>query len=261
MSGAPPRDAAASRPRAISGTYIAIESKRLLGRAPVLFFCLAMPIGFYVLFDLAYGGMAAPDEQGLVNASFMVAMAVYGVAITCATAAASVALERPLGWNRQLRLTPLRPWAYAVCKIGAAAAVSALGILLLYAVGFAWGKAVVPAAWWPASALIVWLTGSVTFAALGLIVALAFRGETGSALAVPLILIFAFTSGVFQIPINNAVFQAAMQFVPMYGINEIAQSGLGDQPPGPAAWINLFAWMGIAAAGAIVLFRRDTARQ
>jgi ABC-2 type transport system permease protein len=245
----------------MSWTYVAIEVKRLLSRPAVLFFCVAMPVGFYVLFDAAFGDAAGAGLEGSVNAVFLVSMGVYGAALAAGSATVSVAHERPLGWNRQLRLTPLRPWAYAAAKILAAMIVSALSVAVLYAVGLVWGKAAITPAWWVVSGLFIWAVGSVTFAALGLVVALGFRGETGSAIMIPLLLVCAFLSGVFQIPIDNSVYQTVMQFIPMYGIDQIASAPITGQPAGWSAWANAIVWLVSLSGLAVILFRRDTARQ
>ena len=46
----------------------------------------------------------------------MVSMALYGGALIAAATGAGVALERSLGWSRQLRLTPLNPAVYITMK-------------------------------------------------------------------------------------------------------------------------------------------------
>ena len=46
----------------------------------------------------------------------MVSMALYGAALTAASGGAMVAIERALGWSRQLRLTPLNPAVYIAMK-------------------------------------------------------------------------------------------------------------------------------------------------
>ena len=46
----------------------------------------------------------------------MVSMALYGGALIAASTGAGVAVERALGWSRQLRLTPLNPTVYILIK-------------------------------------------------------------------------------------------------------------------------------------------------
>ena len=55
--------------------------------------------------------------HGNVSAYLMISFAVYGSMIANTAAGASVAIERALGWSRQLRLTPLNPLAYMATKV------------------------------------------------------------------------------------------------------------------------------------------------
>ena len=52
-----------------------------------------------------------------------------------------VALERALGWSRQLRLTPLNPVVYIVMKALVALVMGALAITAVNMVGVLQGKA------------------------------------------------------------------------------------------------------------------------
>ena len=68
---------------------------------------------------LAFGGQDGWDDPaglGNVAAYILVSMALYGAALTAAAGGSMVALERSLGWSRQLRLTPLHPVAYILMK-------------------------------------------------------------------------------------------------------------------------------------------------
>ena len=47
----------------------------------------------------------------------MISLAVYGAMIATTGGGAMVAVERALGWSRQLRLTPLNPLAYIAVKV------------------------------------------------------------------------------------------------------------------------------------------------
>jgi len=82
-----------------------------------MFFTLVMPPAFFLLF----GGLSAAyhsERAGLGNVSayLMISFAVYGSMSANTSAGASVAVERALGWSRQLRLTPLSPVAYVAIK-------------------------------------------------------------------------------------------------------------------------------------------------
>ena len=72
----------------------------------------------------------------------MVSMALYGAALTSRPRPAPmVALERALGWSRQLRLTPLNPVVYIVIKAIVALVMGALAIAVVNVIGARAGQA------------------------------------------------------------------------------------------------------------------------
>ena len=83
-------------------------------------------------------------------------MGLYGAALTAAAAGAMVAMERSLGWSRQLRLTPLNPVAYILIKAFVALSVGAIAIVVVNLTGLAQGKPDMPASTWIASAWSPW---------------------------------------------------------------------------------------------------------
>ena len=103
-------------------------------------------------------------------------MALYGAALTAAAAGSMVALERALGWSRQLRLTPLNPVAYIVIKAIVALAMGALAIAAVNVAGILQGKAEMPTSVWILSAVVT-LFCTLTFAALGVFVGYIVPGE------------------------------------------------------------------------------------
>ena len=89
-------------------TFVRLELRRMLRNRRTIFFTLVFPAGLF----FAFGGTQGWNDDagnGNVAAYIMVSMALYGAALTAASAGAMVALERAMGWSRQLRLTPLSP--------------------------------------------------------------------------------------------------------------------------------------------------------
>ena len=59
-----------------------------------------------------------------------------------------MALERSLGWSRQLRLTPLNPSVYILMKAFVALVMGGLAITVVNIVGVVQGKPEMPTATW-----------------------------------------------------------------------------------------------------------------
>ena len=107
----------------------------MLRNRRTIIFTLIFPAALF----FAFGGQAAAGRtrpaRGNVAAYIMVSMALYGAALTAAAGGAMVALERALGWSRQLRLTPLNPVVYIVMKALVALVMGALAIAAVNVVG------------------------------------------------------------------------------------------------------------------------------
>src|SRR3954468_24905704 len=128
-------------------TILGIEIKRMLRNRRTIFFTLVFPAGLF----FAFGGTEGWNDHaghGNVAAYIMVSMALYGAALTAASAGAMVAMERALGWSRQLRLTPLHPAAYILMKALLALVLGAVAITVVNAAGLLQGKPSMPTHVW-----------------------------------------------------------------------------------------------------------------
>ncbi|MDR0283685.1 MAG: ABC transporter permease [Propionibacteriaceae bacterium] len=253
----------------LSLTYLGLELKRAGTRIITLFFCAAMPIGFYLLF----GSMQGWDEtagRGNVNAVMLIFMAFYGAAMTASTEALTIAYERPQGWNRALRLTPLRPWAYIGMKTLAALIAALASVVLLLVAALLWGRAQMPVWMWLAGIGIAML-GAVTFGAIGQTITLLLKPDVSTGLIIPIILVSCFLSGVVAIPLSGSVFEVVQKVVPLGGLvnltlslfgPEATLSDAGGLAPGDwRIWANIIGWIILGVVGSAWAWSRDTKRQ
>jgi len=65
----------------------------------------------------------------------MVGLAAFGTMNAVLSSGVRIAAERSVGWNRQLRLTPLSTRAYFRVKVLTACAMALVAIALLYTAG------------------------------------------------------------------------------------------------------------------------------
>jgi ABC-2 type transport system permease protein len=238
-------------------TLLRIELKRMLRNRRTVVFTMLFPAGLF----LAFG--SGPDwndsvGHGNVAAYVMVSMALYGAALTAAAAGTQVALERSLGWSRQLRLTPLNPGVYIVMKALLALVLGAIAITVVNLVGLAQGKADMAADVWIECALLT-LVCTMVFAALGLFVGYLVPGENAMQILGPGLALLAFLGNVF-LPIEEGTWiYSVAQWTPMYGVAEISRYPL----TGDLSWIavvNAALWLAIFVGGAAWAMAKDTAR-
>ena len=98
-----------------STTYVRFELLRLLRNRRFFLFSLGFPLVLYFLIagpnrnvhDLGGTGIPAPLY-------FMIGLAAFGTMNSVLAGGARIALDRSVGWTRQLRLTPLSPRSYLV---------------------------------------------------------------------------------------------------------------------------------------------------
>ena len=95
-------------------TALSLEVRRVLRNRRTLMFIVVFPSVFFLLFSAPNKGQQAGGVPAL--AYIMISMAVYGAMVGATSGGAAVAVERSLGWMRQLRLTPLHPIAYVAIR-------------------------------------------------------------------------------------------------------------------------------------------------
>jgi ABC-2 type transport system permease protein len=227
---------------------LVLELRRVLRNRRTVFFAMVFPAALF----LAFGGNQDSNQrvgEGNVSAYILVSMALYGAALTAASAGSQVAVERALGWSRQLRLTPLHPIAYVLVKAGTALAMGA---------GLVQGKPEMPTSVWIWSAVLA-LGCTLTFAALGVFVGYVVPGENAMQVLGPGLALLSFLGGVFMpLTEGSAVWHVAV-FTPMYGVAEVARAPLTHELPWYAV-VNAMAWFVVFVAGAAWRMSKDTAR-
>jgi ABC-2 type transport system permease protein len=246
-------------PTALGGfnvTALRLEIRRVLRNRRTLFFILVFPSMFFFIFGMTSKGQRAPS--GTVLGYIMISMAVYGAMVGNTSGGASVALERSLGWSRQLRLTPLHPMAYVSMKVLTSMTLGLIAICGTFAVGALYGVHM-PLATWIESGLAAWAC-SFVFAAFGLFVGFLFPAENVMQFVGPLLAIMAMFGGLF-IPLSQLPhgLQTFAMYTPMYGVGQLARAPLVG---GATTWAvgSVVVWSLLFGSGAMALFRRDTAR-
>ncbi len=149
----PAVDLAARRVPPMGGfnpTMLGIEIRRILRNRRTLIFTLIFPAMMFLAFGTG-SGTTERVGSGNVSAYIMVSMGLYAAALTAAAGGAMVAVERSLGWSRQLRLTPLNPVVYVLVKAIVALTSGALAITVVNLTGVPIGQPQMPGApGWPA---------------------------------------------------------------------------------------------------------------
>jgi len=238
-------------------TALKLEVRRVLRNRRTVMFIVVFPSVFFFMFGLSAKGPAQgrPD----VIAYIMISMAVYGAMVGTTAGGAAVAVERSLGWSRQLRLTPLRPAAYVGMKVLTAMTLGLIAIVVEYAVGATVGGVRMAPNVWILSGIAGWL-GSLVFAAFGLFMGFLLPSENVMQFVGPILAILAMFGGLF-IPIEalSPTMQTVAHVSPVWGVGVLARAPLRHNFTS-GALLSVIVWTFVFGIGAMVLFRRDTAR-
>ena len=239
-------------------TALKLEVRRVLRNRRTVMFIVVFPSLFFLMFSSAARGKDGVTQNPGVLAAIMISMAVYGAMVGTTSGGAAVAVERSLGWSRQLRLTPLRPAAYVAMKVLTAMTLGLIAIVVEFTFGAVTGVRLAPHVW-ILSGLAAWLC-SFVFAAFGLFMGFLLPSENVMQVAGPVLAVLSMFGGLF-IPLSalSPTMRTVAAFSPVYGVGQLARAPLigGDTT---AAVIGVVGWTIAFGIGAMMLFRRDTAR-
>lgn len=242
-----------------SFAYTRYELLRVLRNRRFFFLSLGFPLILYFLIagsarnttNLAKTGISAPLY-------FMVGMVAFGTMGAMLSSGARIAAERAVGWNRQLRISPLSTRSYLRAKVLTAYLMALLSMAALYVSGMALGVSMSAAHWLSMTLLI--LVCLVPFAALGIAIGHMLTPDSiGPALGGGVALL-AFLGGTwFPIPAHGFLHDVG-QLLPSYWLVQASHVAIGGHPMGTMGWAVIAAWTAVLAVLARRAYRRDTGR-
>ena len=146
--------------------YTKYELLRTFRNRRFVIISLAFPLTLYLLIALPNRGEQSLGGSGLSAPLYlMVGLASFGTMSAMLSTGARIATERAVGWNRQLRITPLSPRVYFRAKLLTGYAFALASLALLFAAGLALGVSLPASEWMEMTVLIA--VGLLPFAALG----------------------------------------------------------------------------------------------
>jgi ABC-2 type transport system permease protein len=220
-----------------------------LGFPLILFFVIVSPQRHVSNFGGT--GISAPMY-------YMVGMVAFGTMSAMLGCGARIAAERAVGWNRQLRISPLSTRSYFRAKVLTSYVVALLTIAVLYASGISLGVSLSASDWLKMTLLI--LVGLVPFAALGIMLGHMLTPDSiGPAMGGGVSLLALLGGTWFPITGNDFLHTIA-QYIPSYWLVQASHVAIGGHPWGTKAWIVLAAWTLVLAVLARRAYRGDTGR-
>jgi ABC-2 type transport system permease protein len=234
--------------------YARYELKRTFRNRRLYIFSFGFPV-------LLYYAIAAPNRHqhnlghtGIAAAVyFMVGLAAFGSMNAVLGSGARIAAERAVGWNRQLRLTPLSTRNYFRVKVLTAYAMALVTIALMYAAGATLGVHLRSGNW--LSMTLLMLVGLLPFAAIGILLGHMLTTDSVGPAIGGTTAVFALLGGTW-FPITGGVMKKIAEALPSYWLVQASRVGLGGHGWGTTGWLVVAAW----TVGATALARRAYAR-
>lgn len=240
-------------------TYARYELLRTLRNRRFFFLSLGFPLVLYFLIagpqrnnnDFGGSGIAAPLY-------YMVGLAAFGTMGAMLSAGGRIAAERAVGWNRQLRITPLSPRSYFRTKVLTAYVVSLISLLALYAAGVALGVSLSAREWLEMTGLM--LVGLIPFAALGITIGHLLTPDSIGPAIGGTISLLAFLGGVWFPITGHGFLPEVARVLPSYWLVQASHVGAGGHAWAARGWLTMGGWTVILSLLAARAYRRDTGR-
>ncbi|WP_329247998.1 ABC transporter permease [Actinoallomurus sp. NBC_01490] len=243
--------------------YLLLEIRRTARDRRFVFFTVALPVGFYLLWSNIFtkGGDLDSDTGLDAKTYLLVSMAAFGaLGASLTTTGARLAAERQSGWLRQLQVTPLRPWAVITAKVLASMCLALPAIVMVGLVAVLTKHVHLSAGEWAAMIGAMWI-GTLPFAALGTLIGSVVGADAAQPLTVLCYMGLAVLGGMWMsVSILPRTMRAIAHWTPSNRFADLGWSiAAGHTPPASDALI-LAGWTVVLGGLATVAYRRATVR-
>jgi ABC-2 type transport system permease protein len=236
-----------------SATYTRLEILRTFRNTRFFILSLVFPL---VLFYTVAGANRHAVLGGIsFPLYYMVGMASWGAMAAVMAGGARIALERSVGWTRQMKITPLSTVAYFRSKVLSGYLMATVSLILLFLAGVSLGVHLSAAHWLETAGLL--LVGLVPFVVLGILLGhLLTPDSMGPALG-GLVSIFALLGGAWGPLGQTGALHQVVQNIPSYWLVRAGHVALGDGLWPARAWIVLGIWTAVLLRLTVRVYRRD----
>jgi len=238
-------------------TYLRYELLRTIRNRRFFIFSLGFPL---VFFYLIAGSNKNQQLGGIPFATYYLAgMASFGTMMAMVSNGARIAGERSVGWNRQLRLTPMTPRSYFRAKVASSYMMALISLALLFIAGLTMGvQLTVPHVLHMLGLVIV---GLIPFAALGILIGHKFTPDSIGPVLGGGVSVLAFIGGAWG-PVGgtHGFMHGVSQATPTYWLVQAGHTLVGGKAWTGSGWLVIAAWTVVLTVLAARAYQRDTKR-
>lgn len=242
----------------MNAAYVRFELLRTFRNGRFFIFSFAFPLVLYFVIAGPNKGEADFEGTGIsVPLYYMIGLAAFGAMMATISSGARIAGERSVGWNRQLRITPLPAASYLGAKVLTAYVMATLSILLMYAAGTVLGVRLAASDWLAMTGLI--LVGLVPFAALGVLIGHLLAVDSIGPVMGGVSSLLALLGGTW-FPVTSGFMYDLARCLPSYWLVQASRVSIGGDGWGVQGWLVIGAWSVVLSLLAARAYRRDTKR-
>jgi ABC-2 type transport system permease protein len=239
-------------------SYTRYELLRTFRNARFFIFSLGFPVVLYYVIaggnkdvaNLSGSGISAPLY-------FMVGLASFGTMNAVLAAGARISPERAVGWNRQLRLTPLKARAYFRAKVVTGYTMALITLAILYGAGLSLGVSLTAGRWIEMTAYL--LIGLIPFVAMGVVFGHLVTPESIGPVMGGTTAFLSLLGGIW-FPLGSGTLHDIAQVLPSFWLVQASHVSLGGAAWGVKGWLVEAAWTVGLTALAARAYARDTQR-
>jgi len=237
-------------------TYTRYELLRTVRNRRFFIFTAAFPL---LLFLISAGPNRNQKIEGISYPLYYLAgMVAWGTMGAVMAGGARIALEREVGWTRQLRITPLGVVAYFRAKIASGYFMALISIGLLYVAGASFGVSLSAGSWLEMTGLV--LVGLIPFTILGIAIGHLLSPDSMGPVLGGSTALLAIASGAFGPIVTGGVLLDVIKVLPSYWLVQAGKSAVGGGGWPLEGWVVVAAWSVALAGLAARVYRRDTGR-
>jgi ABC-2 type transport system permease protein len=238
-------------------TYLRYELLRSFRNWRLILFSLAYPVVLYFIVTspqrhATFDGVAFPLY-------FMAGMTAVGTMIAVLSTGARIAVDRSVGWTRQLRLTPLTAAEHLGAKVACGFVMALLVIALVSLSGTALGVSLSAGQWTGMIGLM--LVGLVPLTVLGILLGHMATPDSLAPAVGGTIMLLALLGGAygFLVAKSGALFDV-IKALPSYWIVQAGKTAVDGGGWPAEAWIVIAGWTAVLVPLAALVYKRDTSR-
>jgi ABC-2 type transport system permease protein len=243
-----------------TATYTGYELLRTIRNRRVVIFALAFPVILFLAIAAPNRNVADFSGTGIsLPLYFMVGLAAFATMNAMLASGGRIAADRAVGWNRQLRVSPLSPPAYIGTKVLTGYLLAGVSIIVLYACGVALGVGLPAGRWLAMTGLL--LIGLIPFAALGIALGHLLDSDSIGPAVGGLVGVLALLGGSWFPISGHGFLHDLAQALPSYWLVQASHVGLGESSWGLHGWFVMALWTIALVSLAIRAYQHDTGRE